>query len=498
MEHNDQKARQNTPYRKIMFKKTIAIALTTIIFLAIGYVLIRAYPNFVKTDASISENKASAKVTIEFWGLWDNSDTWEEIINQFEKKDYEFNGQKMNIEINYTKKDFSSYQKELSEAKQKNMEPNAFVINNNWLGKYAGWLYPIDKDDAYVEEYKLVKYDELLNLFPAEAIRSLIYNDNLYGLPTYSDSLALYYNKDLFKEAGIENPPKTWKEFKDDVKRLTKIDNENNIIQSGTAFGSGKNVNRSSDILSILVMQGGAQVIDNGGNININREVEINTKGGIEKRNPGKTAIVFYTEFSDPQKEIYTWNAEQGNSIEAFASGKAAMIFGYSYQIKNLLAKNPDLNYDVSPMPQLEDSTIVNFSNVWTPVVSKNSNCLVGPRELADKIDCPKIVWSFLSFAIQKENSKLYLNSMGKPAVRKDLIAEQIGANDKMGVFASQAESAITYNKFDDKIDDILVEMIDEINSNRENLEEKINAAVGKIEGLKNQNEYRYRHHIPK
>lgn len=468
-----------------MFKKTIAIALATIILLAIGYVLIRTYPDFIKTDNSISGNKTSAKVTIEFWGLWDNSDAWEEIIKKFEKKDYEFNGQKMNIEINYTKKDFSSYQKELSEAKQKNMEPNAFVVNNNWLGKYAGWLYPLDKNNTYIEEYKLVKYDELLNLFPTEAIRSLIYDDNLYGLPTYSDSLALYYNKDLFREAGVENPPKTWEEFKDNVKKLTKIDKKNNIIQSGAALGSGKNINRSSDILSLLVMQGGVQVIDSGGNINISREVEINTKEGVEKRNPGKTAIVFYTEFSDPQKEIYTWNMEREESIEDFAKGKTAMIFGYSYQIKNLLAKNPDLNYDVSPMPQLEESTIVNFSNVWTPVVSKNNNCRVEPQELADKIDCPKIVWSFLSFAIQKENSKLYLNSMGKPAVRKDLIAEQIGANDKMGVFASQAESAITYNKFDDKIDDILVEMIDEINSDRENMEEKINMAAGEIESLK-------------
>lgn len=468
-----------------MLKKTIAIALTTIILLAIGYVLIVSYPDFIKTDNSISENKAPAKVTIEFWGLWDNSDAWEEIIKQFEKKEYEFNGQKMNIEINYTKKDFSSYQKELSETKQKNKEPNAFIINNNWLAKYAGWLYPLDKNDAYAEEYKLVKYEELLNLFPAEAIRCLVYDDNLYGLPTYSDSLALYYNKDLFKEAGIENPPKTWKEFKDDVKKLTKIDRENNIIQSGAALGSGKNINRSSDILSLLVMQGGIQIIDSGWNININREVEINTTKGIEKRNPGKTAIIFYTEFSDPKKEVYAWNTEQEESTEAFAEKKTAMIFGYSYQIKNLLAKNPDLNYGVSPMPQLEDSTIVNFSNVWTPAVSKNNNCLVEPQELTDKIDCPKIVWSFLSFAIQKENSKFYLNSMGKPAARKDLIAEQIETDDKIGIFASQAESAITYNKFDDRIDDILVEMIDEINSDRKNIEEKIDRAAGKIEGLK-------------
>ena len=79
----------------------------------------------------------------------------------------------------------------------------------------------------------------------------------------------------------------------------------------------------------------------------------------------------------------------------------------------------------------------------------------------------------------------MYLDSTKKAAARKDLIAEQIELNDKTSVFASQAESAISYNKFDDRIDGILVKRIDEINLNRENWEEIVDEAVEKIEGLK-------------
>ncbi|MFM9370201.1 ABC transporter substrate-binding protein [Streptomyces sp. Da 82-17] len=42
------------------------------------------------------------------------------------------------------------------------------------------------------------------------------------ALPLLSDAYGLYYNKDAFKEAGIEQPPKTWEEFDEVAEKLTK------------------------------------------------------------------------------------------------------------------------------------------------------------------------------------------------------------------------------------------------------------------------------------
>jgi len=454
-----------------------------IIFLGIGYIFVTDYFGFNKEEI-IKEDKKPVEVTLEFWGLWDNSDDWGKIIEKFEDEIYNFNGQEIKISINYTKKDFNSYEEDLAKAKEKNNEPNIMMINNNWLEKYLDYLEPLAGDDNYAEEYKLIKYEELLEIFPAETIRNLIYENELYGLPTHSDSLALFYNKDLLAKMEIENPPRIWEEFKETASKLTMLDKDNNIIQAGAAFGCGENINSSSDILSLLMMQGGAKIIDFDKNIDLNKEIEINTIGGIEKRIPGERAIIFYTEFSNPEKEKYVWNCEQEEAVKSFANNKTAMFIGYSYQIKNLLALNPDLNHGVSKMPQLENSAIINFSNVWTPVVSKNNNCSVEPIELSNGIDCSKIAWSFLSFAIQKENSKIYLNSTGKAAARKDLISEQIDLNNKISAFASQAETAISYNKFDDKIDRILIDMIDEICLDRGGIDEIVEEAVGKIGNL--------------
>ncbi|MEA2097801.1 MAG: extracellular solute-binding protein [Patescibacteria group bacterium] len=468
-----------------MLKKFILIiSLISIFLFIVGYILVSAYPTF-KTPYAHVKNDEPLEVTLEFWGLWDNSDNWEEIIKKFESETYNLDGHKVNVSINYTKKDFSSYEEDIKKSKENNNVPSIFMINNNWFGSYIDLLEPLAINDAYSQEYNLISHQDLLDIFPRRTLIDTVYDDQLYGVPLYSDSLVLYYNKDMFEEAEIKEPPKSWKEFDKVVRKLTILDHKDEIVQAGIAFGTGKNINRSSDILALLIMQGGGKVIDNKGKTDINKEIEVNVINGVEKRTPGKRGIEFYMGFANPRKETYSWNSDQENCVKAFAYGKVAMIIGYNYYIKNLLAINSDLNYGISQMPQLENSTLVNFSNVTIPVVSNSSNCKVEPVEFSDEVDCAKISWSFLSSAIEKENSKQYLDSTGKVAARKDLIQEQIKSGDKVGIFARQVESSQSYNKFNDKIDNILVEMIDKINLDREEIDRIVDEAVEKIENLR-------------
>ncbi|MCK4799852.1 extracellular solute-binding protein [Candidatus Parcubacteria bacterium] len=468
-----------------MLKRFILIISLLAVFLfTVGYILVQAYPTFKTPYAQIKSDKP-IEVTLEFWGLWDSSDNWEEIIKKFDQETYDFDGHKVNVSINYTKKDFSSYEEDIKRSKENGNVPSIFMINNNWLGSYVDLLEPLTDNDAYAREYDLISHEDILNIFPRRTLIDAVYDDQLYGMPLYSDSLVLYYNKDIFEKAEIEELPRLWKDFDKVVKKLTILNHKDEIVQAGAALGTGENINRSSDILALLIMQGGGKVIDGEGEIDINKEIEVNVINGTEKRTPGKRGIEFYTEFANPRKDIYSWNSDQENYIKAFGNGKVAMIIGYNYHVKSLLAINPDLNYEISLMPQLENSTLVNFSNVTIPVVSNSNSCKVEPAEFSSEVDCAKISWSFLSSAIKKENSRQYLDSTDKVAARKDLIQEQIGLGDKIGIFARQVESSQSYNKFDDKIDNILVEMIDEINLDRRRIDEIIDEAVLKIENLK-------------
>jgi sn-glycerol 3-phosphate transport system substrate-binding protein len=76
----------------------------------------------------------------------------------------------------------------------------------------------------------------------------------VYGIPFQRSTPVLYYNKDLFKEVGLnpEQPPKTWAEMVDAAKKLTKPDGSRWGIEipsdgfpywvfQGMAIGNGKN-----------------------------------------------------------------------------------------------------------------------------------------------------------------------------------------------------------------------------------------------------------------
>jgi multiple sugar transport system substrate-binding protein len=73
--------------------------------------------------------------------------------------------------------------------------------------------------DAYVAKDKNVKLAD----FTPQSVESLRYKDKLHGMPYYHQYVILGWNKELFKQAGLnpEKPPTTWAELRDTAKRLT-------------------------------------------------------------------------------------------------------------------------------------------------------------------------------------------------------------------------------------------------------------------------------------
>jgi ABC-type glycerol-3-phosphate transport system substrate-binding protein len=427
-----------------------------------------------------------AEVTLEFWGIWDNSDQWQKIIDKFEAEKHIWNGQEVSVKINYTKKDISSYETDLKGNYADKKSPSIFIINNYWLKRYTEKLAPLSGKVTDIDEYELLDYEKLQETFPPHVLQDAFGNDNqMYAMPMYIDTMALYYNKNLFQKAGISEAPKTWEEFKTDVKKLTVYEKGDQIKQSGAAMGGGQSISRSCDILSMLILQSGGKIIDSSGNIDFNKKVEVKTSSGYQARQPGLTAIKFFTEFSDPEKDIYAWNDSRTDSLQDFVEGKTAMMFGFGYQRTNISARKSAFELGVAPVPQIQDSTPITISNYWFPVVSNQNTCTIKSGS-ASAIDCSNIAWSFLSFAAQKENVKDYLNATDKASARLDLISEDLQGNTDISVFAKQSTMARSYNKFDDQIDIILSNMIDAINHNRNNLESEVDKAATMVEALKN------------
>lgn len=366
------------------------------------------------------------------WGVFDDSDVMSGLINKF-------NQSYPRIKITYQKKSVDTYEGDLINALAAGKGPDIFYFHNTWLPKHIDKLEPASDADMTISDFR----DNFVDV----ASQDFISDDKIYALPLYADTLALFYNKDIFNTVGIANPPSTWEGLVSLVPSLTQKDESGNITRSAIAIGTAKNVNRSTDILSLLMLQSGTQMTESqSGRASFNRE----TFSGSVKYPSGQQALEFYTNFASPKKQVYTWNNQIGYSIDSFLEGKTAMMINYSYQIQNILAKAPHLRFGISLMLQPKGvQQNVNYANYWGLAVSKTAKA-------------PDIAWGFASYLTQKDQAQIYLTTTSKPTARRDLVDYQRQESKELAIFAQQALSAYSWKQPDSvAVEKILGDMIE-------------------------------------
>ena len=429
---------------------------------------------------------AMKPITLNYWRVYDGEDTFDEILSAY-KALHPF------ITINYRKLRYSEYENELINALAEDRGPDIFSIHNTWTKKYLSKItpmpatitlaYPIVKGTIKKEVIpelkttKSISLNDIKNNFVDVIYKDVViptldektkqYEEKVYGLPLSVDTLAMYYNKDLFNNAGIAQPPKYWSnEFQQDVKKMTKQNDRGEIIQSGAALGGTSNLERYSDILSILMMQNGSAMMDDSGAVQFNR---IPATFKDQKYNPGLEALRFYSDFSNPAKEVYSWNKNLDNSLNMFTQGKVGIMFGYAYHLPTIKAQAPKLNFGITKLPQIEGNPPINFANYWIETVSSKSKY-------------SNEAWDFIQFATKADQAKTYLAKAKKPTALRSLVNEQINDLD-IGIFTEQVLTAKSWYKGADSnaMEKIFADMIDAVVLTQDRIENVINIAAQKV-----------------
>lgn len=414
-----------------------------IIFLAVA---------FTAQSCGLGPKNQGPEITLEWWKVFDDARQVEPLIDEFETTH-------PGVRIKFVEKNIETYEDELIDALAAGQGPDIFSIHNDWLPKH--------KDKLTAAPETIFGLRELQQNFAGVLETDLVADGQVYGLPLAMDVLALYYNKDLLSSAGIALPPSTWQEMVNIVPRLTRQDNLGNFQRSAVALGTADNINRAPDILSLLMLQNGTPVFSADGR-GAEFDKDVSGPNG-EFYSPGARALEFYTQFANPAKNTYTWNARSSNSIDAFAAGQVAMIFSYSYLAETLEGKAPFLNYAVARVPQLGGSDLrVNFANYWAESVSKQSKH-------------PDAAWQFLKFITSREVLPKYYEGAAQVSPRLDIIEDQI-ADPQIGVFAENALSARSFYKPDnDAVENIFVQMINDVALRHVSVEDALRAAAQKI-----------------
>jgi multiple sugar transport system substrate-binding protein len=96
--------------------------------------------------------------------------------------------------------------------------PDVFWMHSNQIIRYASNGILMDLTDRIAQDNAV----DLSN-FPSNLVEMYAYNNKQYGIPKDIDTIALWYNKKLFDEAGIAYPDSTWSwdNFKDAAQKLT-------------------------------------------------------------------------------------------------------------------------------------------------------------------------------------------------------------------------------------------------------------------------------------
>ena len=319
-------------------------------------------------------------VEIEYWQY-----TYKARVEAIDKLIANFEKANPDITVKHTSFPYADYRKKVSIAISSGDGPDLVQLYYGWLNDYrdGGLIQPLPKDTF--------PHDEIESNF-FKMVSSMKVDGDYWGLPTAVRSLALFYNNDLFSEAGLSGPPETLDQMVEYAKKLTKTDSAGNYIQVGFAVDTdGQDHHFWREV---LIRHFGGQPYSNDG-----QKVTYNTDAGAE-------ALKYLTDFEKTHKTGSNGFMNRGQ--DAFAAGKAGMVLDGSFRISKF-NKTDGLNFSISELPG-HNGTRYNFSSFWANALSTKAKG--EKKEAAAK---------FLKYLTSEEAMQVWLDTVGelpaKPSV---------------------------------------------------------------------------------
>jgi multiple sugar transport system substrate-binding protein len=393
-------------------------------------------------------------VTLQMWGI-DSPQAYQALAEDFRTN---FS----NIKIIYTQKKKESYEKELFDSFLGGTAPDIFMLENTWVSRYLDRLASAPSDIITFKEFKTRILESAANEF--------LLGEKIIGMPIYIDTLGIFYNDSLLKSAGFLTPPQNWTDFLTVVQALTKKDKAFNIEIAGAGLGLSENINNAADILQLLMLQTGLEMIDDTGKAGFNKLLVLNDR----QFQAGADALNFYTDFANPTKKNYSWNRNLSNSLQGFIQGKVGIIFDYSSLITDLGKLAPKFSFKTSTFPEVKDTNFkINLTRFYAPVVSIYSK---NPRE----------AWQFLKYLSQPEINEFYVDQLNRPSSLNALYKKQLdSASTALEPFIQQALTAKNFYQFDNnEIERLFKEMINRAVDGKNSYSNIVNEGAVKLDQL--------------
>ncbi|MGE5401707.1 MAG: ABC transporter substrate-binding protein [Ignavibacteriales bacterium] len=249
--------------------------------------------------------------------------------------------------------------------------------------------------------------------------KEMKYRGSTYALPAYTASFALYYNKKIFREAGLdpEKPPQTWNELKEYSHKI--LIRENGRI---TRMGFIPQYGNIETPLVIAFEQGVNLADDSATKVNL-------TDPSVIK------AFQWEKDFFDIYSfnEVNAFMGSMGYGPQhGFISGKVAMIINDNSFIDQIAKYNSGLDYGVAMIPSFNGSESVSSAGSWWLAI---------PRGAKNKA----AAWEFIKFVVSHDTQLKESMSREESLFPANRLAANdpafLAINKHMKVFTRQMEN---------------------------------------------------------
>jgi len=355
---------------RIRLKALAAASALAIAFAACGG---SSTPN--NGNASIDPNKP---VTLNVWGGYPEMDA------VYKKAGEAYTAKHPNVTFTVFSTDLRGFEQKLTTSLPSNSAGDVIIRTTDFLSRF------IDQGllaEPPADLQKLVKG----GAYNDSTLSDLTYKDKVWSVPEFLGRSAIYYNKDMFAEAGLTEPPKTMDEVVAYARKLAKTDASGNVTRAGLSLrlsGQGSGV---AEKYWIWLEQ-------NGGSI-------------IKETSPGKwqanynndAGVKTFQMYVDLLKDkIDDPNIE--HDAKAFETKAAAMFVRESWVNGDIATNAPDLigHYASAPMPV---KSISQTESMFVPAASQNQ----------------AVAWDFIRFLTEQQQQMSIAEIAGWLPARVDL-----------------------------------------------------------------------------
>lgn len=339
-------------------------------------------------------------------------------------------GKDVTVEFEAQGVDDEDYKTKVALDLQSGAGADVISLDGIWVGEFAeaGYIEPLaDVTDGASEDWD--GWDQI----PESVQGSATFDGDRYGIPQGTDGRIIYYNKELFAQAGLPEDwqPTSWEEVLEAAKSLKEIDGVTPIqLNAGTAMGEATTM---QGVLPVMAAAGGQVYEDEkwaGDTEELRQTLEIYQQIYVEEQT------------GDPvlQQEA----AGRDNSFAQFAAGEIGILFESDYMWRDVInsangtapMENRDEMVGYAKIPAFEPGTGVNDQDF----VSLSGG---GARVLNPNSENPELAWELLSFMNSAEAFESLAENDVSITPREDVNAKVL-ADDPMLTFVSEEVLPIT------------------------------------------------------